>query len=268
LIYHFACFHLNSDSFIFDHADNEKPGARESGFIPLYFQEFKTMTGNWKLLFLVLFLAVISCRKDPVANNGEPVPENPAAPAFYNLTLETDKACYSPGDAIAFTLSGQINFPVRVRCKYLNSSVSDVILTGTEWTWIAPTDDFRGYSVEVYDTVDNKEVIYAAAAVDVSSDWTKFPRYGFLSSYGVIGEEKIQQVISDLNRFHINGLQFYDWHNKHHKPLPLAGGVPASSWKDIGNRSTYFSTVKNYIEAAHNRNMKSHVLQPALRCLG
>jgi dextranase len=217
----------------------------------------KKIAGRTKFIFLVLLLVVVSCRKNPAADNGDTVPENPAAPVFYNLSLETDKACYSPGDEIDFTLSGQISFPVRVRYKYLNILVSDVELPAAEWTWTAPADDFRGYTVEVYDTVDQQEVIYAATAVDVSSDWTKFPRYGFLSSYGVMSEDEIQQVISELNRFHINGLQFYDWHNKHHKPLPLVNGVPASSWKDIGNRTTYFSTVKNYIDAAHNRNMKT-----------
>lgn len=217
----------------------------------------KKIAGYTKFVFLVLVFAVVSCRKNPVADNGDTVPENPAAPVFYNLSLETDKACYSPGDEINFTLSGQISFPVKVRYKYLNTLVSDVELPAAEWTWTAPADDLKGYTVEVYDTVDQQEVIYAATAVDVSSDWTKFPRYGFLSSYGVMSEDEIQQVISDLNRFHINGLQFYDWHNKHHKPLPLVNSVPASSWKDIGNRTTYFSTVKNYIDAAHNRNMKT-----------
>lgn len=215
------------------------------------------MTGYRKLFVPLLALALLSCRKESVNGSGGDVPANPAAPVFYNLSLETDKACYAPGEGIAFTLKGSAAFPVRVRYKYLNTLIADNELPGPDWTWTAPADDFRGYSVEVYDTVDNKEVIYGTTAVDVSSDWTKFPRYGFLSSYGVMSGEKIQQVIGELNRFHINGLQFYDWHNKHHKPLPMAGGTPASSWKDIGNRDTYFNTVKEYIDAAHSRNMKA-----------
>ncbi|RYF89551.1 MAG: hypothetical protein EOO00_09875, partial [Chitinophagaceae bacterium] len=58
-------------------------------------------------------------------------------------------------------------------------------------------------------------------------------------------------------RYHINGLQFYDWHNKHHKPLPVTGGTPDAVWKDIFNRDIYFNTVQKYITSAHGRNMKA-----------
>ena len=64
-------------------------------------------------------------------------------------------------------------------------------------------------------------------------------------------------IISRLNRFHINGLQFYDWHYKHHMPLKGTPENPAPTWKDIANRTNYFSTIEYYIEAAHNHNMKT-----------
>lgn len=211
----------------------------------------------WGLFILAFTSAQISCKKDPGTGKDGTVPENTATPLFYNLSLETDKACYLPGDAIVFTLTGQVPSTARIRYNYLNTVLSDVAFAGAQWTWTAPAEDFRGYTVEVYDSTDNMEVIYALVAVDVSSDWTKFPRYGFLSSYGMLSDEQIQQVIGDLNKFHINGLQFYDWHNKHHKPLPTVGGTAASSWKDIGNRDTYFSTVKKYIDAAHAHNIKT-----------
>jgi len=214
-------------------------------------------SGYHKLLFLLLFLVVLSCRKESNSGNEGSAPGNSSAPAFYNLAVATDKACYAPGEKVEFSISGQLAFPVRVRYKYLNTPIADEALAGSVWEWTPPADDFKGYSVEVYDTVDTKEVIFATTAVDVSSDWTKFPRYGFLSSYGVMSGDKIQQIIGELNRFHINGLQFYDWHNKHHKPLPMVNGTPASSWKDIGNRDTYLNTVKGYIDAAHGRNIKT-----------
>ena len=64
-------------------------------------------------------------------------------------------------------------------------------------------------------------------------------------------------LLKKLNRYHLNGLQFYDWHNKHHQPLPINAGLPASSWRDIINRNIYFSTVERYIVSAHKRNMKA-----------
>lgn len=49
----------------------------------------------------------------------------------------------------------------------------------------------------------------AFTAIDVSSAWTRFPRYGYVWDFtpGVDAQAKIET----LCRFHINGLQFYDW---------------------------------------------------------
>jgi len=217
----------------------------------------KFLTVYWKPLILIAALALSFCKKDTKDDSSGSVPENIQAPAFYNLALETDKACYNPGEEVSFTLNGQIDQPARVRYKTLNTLIDDVVLAGTSWKWKTPAKDFKGYLAEVYGMENDKEVIYATIAVDVSSDWTKFPRYGFLSNFGAVDDAKIQEVIADLNRYHINGIQFYDWHNKHHKPLPMSGGIPEASWKDIGNRNVYLNTVKNYIQAAHGRNMKT-----------
>jgi dextranase len=78
-----------------------------------------------------------------------------------------------------------------------------------------------------------------------------------LSKFPQLTDGEINSVIDNLNKYHINGIQFYDWHNKHHKPLPMVGSLPATSWKDIINRDIYFSTVEKYIDAAHARNMKT-----------
>ena len=71
--------------------------------------------------------------------------------------------------------------------------------------------------MEIYQEAGGKQNTYGSIAVDVSSDWTKFPRYGFLSSYGK--NEPIEKNIDFMNRCHINGIQFYDWMYDHHKPL-------------------------------------------------
>ena len=146
---------------------------------------------------------------------------------------------------------------LKVRYKYLNEIVSELDINANTWTWNAPSDDFKGYMAEVYMEDNGTETIYATIGIDVSSEWTKFPRYGFLSDYSQMEEDEVEEVIQNLNRHHINGIQFYDWHNKHHKPLPIDRGQPASSWKDIINKDVYLSTVKSYISAAHRYNMKA-----------
>lgn len=209
------------------------------------------------LLAMFAGLAFTSCKKDSGDKNPPVAPDNEYNTQYINLPAETDKAVYQPGETVMFTLSGEIALPARVRYRHLNELIFTTKLSAKSWTWNPPADDFRGYFAEVYDSLNGKEVIYASIAVDVSSDWTRFPRYGFLSKFSSNDHSNIQEVIKNLSRYHINGLQFYDWHNKHHKPLPVSNGVPLSSWKDIGNRPVSFSTVESYIEAAHSRNIKT-----------
>ena len=175
-----------------------------------------------------------------------------------SVKISTDKACYSPGDQITFTIDKAIEGIARVRYRHLADVIAESELTGISWSWAAPADDFKGYMVDIYKIKDDgTEQIYGSIAVDVSSDWTRFPRYGFLSKYPQLSEASIKYVISDLARYHINGLQFYDWHYAHHKPLAGTASNPDPVWKDIANRDTYFSTVKGYIDMAHKYNMKA-----------
>jgi dextranase len=87
--------------------------------------------------------------------------------------------------------------------------------------WQPPHEDYRGYQVvaRIKDASDNV-VWTATSAVDVSSDWRRFPRYGYVSHYwwGLDSE----QTITDLKKYHINALQFYDWKWKHHVPYSPA----------------------------------------------
>jgi dextranase len=211
-----------------------------------------------KILYSLLISTVIFGCKDPLENEPPDPPENTATPAYNHVTISTDKAAYNPGDDVSFTIDNSVlPSTAKVRYKYLGTIVEEAALTGSEWTWKAPVADFAGYMAEVYDSSNDTETVYASIAVDVSSDWTKFPRYGFLSDYSQLNDEEINGVLDNLNRHHINGIQFYDWHNKHHQPLPMNGASPASSWKDIINKDVYFSTVEKYIDNAHERNIRS-----------
>jgi dextranase len=210
------------------------------------------------IISLLLAAIFVGCKKPE--NNGTPpdVPENPVTPVYNHVAISTDKAAFSPGDEVIFKIDNSVLSPsAKVRYKYLGEVISEHAVISSVWKWITPEHDFRGYMAEVYALENNVETIYATIAVDVSSDWTRFPRYGFLTDYSQFSDEELNKVIDNLNRHHINGLQFYDWHNKHHMPLPVSGSIPASKWKDIINRDVYFSTVEGYITCAHNRNMKA-----------
>ena len=71
--------------------------------------------------------------------------------------------------------------------------------------------DFAGYMVELSGNENGKDKIFGCIAVDVSSDPARFPRNGFLSEYGQMTSGEINNVMSYLNRLHMNWIQFQDW---------------------------------------------------------
>jgi dextranase len=172
-------------------------------------------------------------------------------------SLFTDKARYAPNEAVAFTLEHTAPAGSKVRYRHLGAILAEETLTGKSWTWTPPATDFKGYLAEVYQEAAGKEKIIATVAVDVSSDWTRFPRYGFLSEYGVKTVAETNAVIEYLNRHHINSIQYYDWLFDHHKPLAGTASAPAASWPDLINRTNFRTTIDNYIAAAKSRNMAS-----------
>lgn len=209
------------------------------------------------LFILLLSLFIIGCNPGTVEEFPE-APENPATPNFQNLPLATDKAAYKPGETVLFSLeTTSLPSGAKVRYKYSGDVTETVELTATNWQWTPPSTDFRGYMAEVYSVVNDVERIHATTAIDVSSDWTKFPRYGFLTDFGNLSQERIDEVLDQLTKYHINGLQYYDWLGKHHQPLTMNGDVPATSWRDIINKEVYFSTVDKYIKSGHQRNIRS-----------
>lgn len=175
------------------------------------------------------------------------------------LSLTTDKACYKPGETVRFSVEGTIPSGAMVRYRQGANIVATTTVSGNTWTWTAPSQDFCGYMADVYVTTGNEETIYGTIAVDVSSDWTRFPRYGFVASYG---QNKTTTVISEemawLNRCHINGIQFYDWHYKHHWPAPVTNnGTLMDKYTEIANREVVTDVVKQYISTQHNYGMKA-----------
>lgn len=172
------------------------------------------------------------------------------------VVLKTDKTKYAPGEMVTFS-SDKVLSGFTIRYKHLNNVIKEEPMNGKTWTWTPPATDFKGYMIEIYKANDNVETIAGTIAVDVSSDWTKFPRYGFLSDFNTLSDAQITANIDMLKDFHINAIQYYDWHYKHHAPLKMNGNVPATSWIDIANRNISFNTVKTYIDKGHNKNIAS-----------
>lgn len=206
---------------------------------------------------IFLLLGMLSCNNDDDFSKQKVI--TPDQPVTYVelLNLKKDKAKYQPGEGVIFSVN-DVAPNTTVKYKFLGQTINEEPLTATSWQWTPPSEDFKGYMVELVQNSDGKETIVGTTAVDVSSDWTRFPRYGFLSNFGNIPESERNSVIKNLKDFHINGIQYYDWHAKHHIPLPLdASGNPESSWTDLFNREILFETVEGYIETGHEHNMAS-----------
>ena len=164
---------------------------------------------------------------------------------------------YHPGENVQISVLPAIDGAVSVRYKFLDQVMGETTVSGTSFTWDPPDADFKGYMVEVFEPATNSkpENVLATIGIDVSSDWTRFPRYGFLSAFPEMTEAQVTAVIENLNRYRINGVQYYDWHYSHHRPLAGTPENPTPVYRDIINREIYFNTVQRYINAGHARNI-------------
>ncbi|CAM4168644.1 glycoside hydrolase family 66 protein [Paenibacillus alkaliterrae] len=176
--------------------------------------------------------------------------------------LTTDKAAYRPGEKVSFKLDlskAEPEAKVIVQYRHLGEKIGgqEIKAEGEQvtWDWAPPKENGKGYMAEVFITAKGEVKDHLNVAIDVSADWKKFPRYGYLADFHSMSEEEMSQIIDRLNRFHINGIQFYDWQYKHHEPLKMDGDQPAKEWPDIANRPVSFDTIKGYIDLAHSKNM-------------
>lgn len=209
----------------------------------------------WAVTGLML-MAAAGCNKEKIVDNTG-LYKGSGSTSSSLLTINTDKATYNPGDAVKFTVTETLPSGARVRYKSSGTILQDASLTGQSWSWTTPNADYIGYMVEIYTTSNSVDKIYGTIAVDVSSDPAHFPRNGFLSAYGALTSVQMTSVMSSLNRYHMNYVQFQDW--EYEDQVPLAGTVasPAPSWTDIASRTNYLNTVQGYITLAHNYNMKA-----------
>lgn len=204
------------------------------------------------LTWMLGSLFLMSCKKSVAHGPGTSVYVSDST-----VMLFTDKAVYKPGETVTFKTDKDAPSGARVRYRQLSTVVAEADVTGKSWQWTAPVKDFTGYMVDIYVPAEGGDRIYGSIAVDVSSDWGRFPRYGFLSGFGDLSDAHMDSVLGGLGRLHINGLQFYDWSYEHHQPLAGTVASPDASWKDIASRDSYRKTVDHYIAGAHALGMNA-----------
>ena len=125
------------------------------------------------------------------------------------------------------------------------SLVSGVQTIQMEWI---PSPKPAGYFARL-EVSTGSDTLDAATAFDVLENWTDFPRYGFLSDFGASRADP-ESVIQKLTRFHINGLQFYDWQYRHDELL-----APTEEYIDPLGRPMSLVSVRKLVDAAHRHGM-------------
>lgn len=190
------------------------------------------------------------------------------AQAPYLLDAYPDKARYAPSDPVQIIvdLGGKLRGGEQIsaaiwqlgtvvgRCDSVRlEAESDMAQT---LRCAPPHDDYRGYLVSVRLSAANGSTLSERqTAIDISSDWKRFPRYGYLAHYNAAEGSDPRTWIAELNRFHINGLEFYDFQYRHDQPLAGTVDHPETKWKDIAGRTIDGALVREFIDQAHRYNM-------------
>lgn len=171
-------------------------------------------------------------------------------------TLYTDKAIYKPKDSLKLTFNASDTGLAMIRVFDMASKVFETALAihkgENTFNWQLPDGDYQGYLIEV--ASGNSQYI----AVNVNNHVEYVPIMGFLGNFGPdINQDRMNQVIKEMNRFHVNYVQFYDWYDRDDTPLRIVDGKPEQNWIDFMKRPTSFNTVKNYIDVVHNYGMQA-----------
>ena len=210
-------------------------------------------------------LAFILCIVMLLCTAGSAIAVASEAPAVTGIT--TDKAMYAPGETANFTItldnsgSGGWSGTLHLTVTHLETAVAElstaVSVSAGETSqvtmqWTLPQQDYTGYLAKAY--ID--ESSGATTALDCSSDFTVFPRYGYVSDYpaGQTAAQTAAMVEELATRYHINAYQLYDWMWRHETLLKREGNAVSDTWEDLFGRTISRQTIEDYIDAIHSNN--------------
>jgi dextranase len=186
--------------------------------------------------------------------------------------LRKDGARTAPGEVARISVevsndaSGPFEGELRLKILRIGDEVASLVrpvsLAAGETVvrtldWPVPTNDFTGYGIDVDLVADGRAIDRASHALDASSDWRRFPRYGFFSDYGPDQTEaEIERRAEEMASYHLNVVQFYDWMFTHDRLLKReADGSVAAEWTDWAGRTISAETLRRKVRALHGRGM-------------
>jgi len=172
------------------------------------------------------------------------------------------KGTFKPSEDIEFRIEIESETQSRAIIQLSIFHLLDCILTETHTIQLKvgcqkitikcqlPSTAPCGYGVEANLIGENGEIASAiSSAFDVLEDWVDFPRYGFLCDFHP-GRSDAGETVDALARYHINGLQFYDWQYRHDHLIS-----PIRDFVDPLGRELSLDTVKDLISTVHSKGM-------------
>jgi dextranase len=179
------------------------------------------------------------------------------------LDFYPSRGSFSPGETVTFLIDIETSAPQDITLKVFIQHLTEqpTIIEQTlqlapgeqtvQINWMPPVKP-AGYSVRLETlSANDSPALHATTAFDVLSSWTDFPRYGFLTDFSASRSDP-ESVLKKLTRFHINGLQFYDWQYRHDQLL-----APTEEYIDPLGREMSLATVQKLVDVAHQHGMAS-----------
>lgn len=181
-----------------------------------------------------------------------------AQPTVSSLVdVYAENAFFRPGEQVTLRVQAQAGARVEARVMHLAGRVAelsaDLVDGRALLTWTPPADAVpRGYGLDLrLLAADGRLLAETSTAFDVLERWTQAPRYGFLSEFRP-GRNNADETAAWAARYHLNGLQFYDWQYRHEQLMPPAG---SDVYTDVLGRQLSLRVVKALIAAVHARNI-------------
>jgi dextranase len=112
-------------------------------------------------------------------------------------------------------------------------------------------ESMKGYNVSITLLSGNTVLETVSTAFDRTRAWKDAPRYGFLSEFGKQDMLDDSDIIQ-MNKYHLNIIQFYDWMYRHYQLFP-----PEANFSNPFGRNLSIDTVRKKIESVHKYGMKA-----------
>lgn len=191
-----------------------------------------------------------------------------AAPGDLSQRVYMDQASYNPSDTVTIAVeiknntgadwSGTLYLDVRYLETPVHSDSQSLSIaagaTATKtFTWATPSTDFQGDQVEVQAGATDANV----TAIDLSSDWTRRSRCGFVyaSTPGQTQAQSQEEVRLLAENHHINVVQFYDWMWRHQQVMSRTNGIINDPWDDWAGNPISLAVIQDLVTAARNYEM-------------